>query len=123
MPKLTVSDPPPGTNETEAIRSLLQPTVDRLNHLLQPHPRLDISDIPPLADMCGYDSQAEGSDWSGWSEWCTMFTVKEWDLIGYAREVARYYQVGQGSVSTVGRTSLITRETDVSAIWTGYGSE
>ena len=49
--------------------------------------------------MCAYDSQAEGEDWEGWSRWCGLFNKQEWEVLGYIRDVARYYEVGEGSVS------------------------
>jgi hypothetical protein len=49
--------------------------------------------------MCAYDSQAAGENWQGWSRWCGVFSRAEWDIIGYLRDVQRYYEIGQGSVS------------------------
>lgn len=49
--------------------------------------------------MCAFDSQAEGTDFLGWSEWCHIFDSDEWEILGYAKDVARWYQVGEGSVS------------------------
>jgi hypothetical protein len=79
---------------------LLRPTLHRLNHLLRPRPALELTDLANLAELCAYDSQAYGTDFLSWSEWCHLFDRDEWDILGYAKEVARWYQVGQGSVST-----------------------
>jgi hypothetical protein len=50
--------------------------------------------------MCAYDSQAKGTDFLAWSEWCHIFDRDEWDVLGYAKDVGRWYQVGEGSVSS-----------------------
>jgi hypothetical protein len=49
--------------------------------------------------MCAFDSQAQGTDFATWSEWCHLFDSDEWEVLGYAKDVGRWYQVGEGSVS------------------------
>jgi hypothetical protein len=78
---------------------MLNHTRDRLNALLRPRPLLDVQDIIHIAEVCAYDSQSIGEEWLGWSRWCGMFDREEWEVIGYAKEVLRYYEVGEGSVS------------------------
>jgi hypothetical protein len=94
------SSPTPGSLETASILSLLDVALDRLNRLLRPQPRLNYQDLSALAEMCAYDSQAQGTDFLAWSEWCHLFDSDEWNVLGYAKDVGRWYQVGQGSVST-----------------------
>ena len=93
-----MADPPPGENEVVDLLLLLRPTLYRLNEILEPQPLLEIEDLVCLADMCPYDSQAS-PEWKGWSEWCAVFEDKEWELLGYIKDLRRYYAVGQGSVS------------------------
>lgn len=62
---------------------------------------MDVEDLICLGDMCAFDSQREGEDWEGWSRWCGIFTRQEWDVLGYMRDVERYYEVGQGSVCLI----------------------
>lgn len=56
-------------------------------------------DLFDLADLCGFDSQAGGVEWKGWSEWCGIFREKEWDVLGYVRDAKRFWHVGGGGVS------------------------
>lgn len=104
------------------ILQLLQPAAHRLNHLLKPRPALEVQDLANLAELCAFDSQAYGTDFSSWSDWCRLFDRDEWDVLGYAKEVGRWYQVGQGSVSplpvhTTGCTDVLV------GVWSDYGSE
>jgi len=78
---------------------MLEDTRERLNHLLKPRPPLGLEDLSALAEMCAYDSQAEGTDFATWSEWCQFFDSDEWEILGYAKDVGRWYQIGEGSVS------------------------
>ena len=110
--------PTPGSEETSSILNLLEGTRERLNHLLKPRPLLELDDLSALAEMCAYDSQAQGTDFATWSEWCHMFDSDEWEVLGYAKDVGRWYQVGEGSVSPP-QSSLI-RADDV-AFWSYYG--
>ena len=71
-----------------------------MNHLLKPQPPLELDDLSALAEMCAYDSQAQGTDFATWSEWCHIFDSDEWEVLGYAKDVGRWYQVGEGSVSS-----------------------
>ena len=71
----------------------------RLNTALRPSPPLELMDLPYLADMCGFDSQTRGTEWKGWSDWCGIFSSKEWEALGYLRDAERFYHVGGGSVS------------------------
>jgi hypothetical protein len=64
--------------------------------------------------MCAYDSQAAGENWQGWSRWCGVFSRAEWEIIGYLRDVQRYYEVGQGSVSDLSRAECESEE------WTAW---
>lgn len=77
----------------------MQPALHRLNRVLRPRPPLEVQDLANLAELCAYDSQARGTEFGSWSEWCHLFDRDEWDVLGYAKEVGRWYQVGQGSVS------------------------
>ena len=52
-----------------------------------------------LADMCAYDSQAEGEDWDGWSPWCGLLGREEWEIVGHVKDADRFYGAGEGSVS------------------------
>ncbi|EIW73298.1 hypothetical protein TREMEDRAFT_67315 [Tremella mesenterica DSM 1558] len=110
-------DPAPGVEEQIQLNPLRQPIADRLNNILRPQPPLDGIEVSCLADMCAYDSQISGVDWKGWSKWCGMFTREEWEILGYRRDVGRYYGVGQGSKygSTMGAgyvRELVARLTD-----------
>lgn len=91
--------PSPGSQESAQILELLRPALDRLNRVLRPRPTLELQDLANLAELCAFDSQAYGTDFLSWSEWCHLFGRDEWEVLGYAKEVARWYQVGQGSVS------------------------
>ena len=93
------SSPDPGSEQLEEIAVFLRPTVDRLNDLLQPQTQFTVEDILQLMSLCAYDSQVRGLDWKGWSPWCAVFRQEEWEIKGYMREVERFYQVGEGSVS------------------------
>ena len=92
--------PTPGSEETSSILNLLEGTRERLNHLLKPKPLLELDDLSALAEMCAYDSQAQGTDFATWSDWCHIFDSDEWEGLGYAKDVGRWYQVGEGSVSS-----------------------
>lgn len=107
MPADSVSDPPEGAGILTSLRSLLDPLAKRLNDVLRPNPPLDSSDVLCLADMCPFDSQAEGEDWVAWSRWCGIFDREEWDIIGHVRDAKRYYEVGQGSVRRFGSAFTI----------------
>ncbi|WVQ76289.1 hypothetical protein IAR50_005954 [Cryptococcus sp. DSM 104548] len=89
--------PSPGDEAQAGLYPLLQPTLDRLNSVLRPVPRLGMEDLVCLADMCAYDSLARGLSWGGWSKWCAVFEQNEWELMGYMKDVKRFYEVGQGS--------------------------
>ena len=96
-----ISDPKPGYKEKHDLDPLLEPISHRLNTLLKPSPPLEVDDLVCLGDMCPYDSHASDENWSGsesWSKWCGIFTRDEWEILGYRRDVERYYEVGQGSV-------------------------
>jgi len=69
--------------------------------------------------MCAYDSQAEGTDFLAWSEWCHFFDDDEWEVLGYAKDVGRWYQVGEGSVSPRPWYDLCL--SSLSAFWGNYG--
>jgi hypothetical protein len=92
---LLLSERPP----LQSLVRLLTPALNRLNSLLQPNPPLELYDLPCLADMCDFDSQAEGDDWKGWSRWCGIFTREEREVLGHWRDAQRYFWVGEGSVS------------------------
>ncbi|GFZ50736.1 hypothetical protein JCM24511_08494 [Saitozyma sp. JCM 24511] len=109
-PAYETLDPAPGQLERAALFPLLYPTRDRLNAALRPNPPLTVPDIICLGDMCAYDSQAAGENWQGWSRWCGVFSRAEWEIIGYLRDVQRYYEVGQGSAGWI--NELIARLTD-----------
>jgi hypothetical protein len=115
--RVTVCSPPRRHHSTSIDRiystplvKLLSHTVSRLNSALHPSPHLDINDIIHLSDMCAFDSQARGTDWRGWSPWCGVFDAKEWELLGYIRDVLRFYDVGPGSVSTMSGVNLAELE-------------
>jgi len=79
---------------------MLAPARERLNRLLAPGPALELDDLICLADMCAFDSQAGGEDWEAWSRWCGIFDRDEWAVIGHYRDTKRFYDVGEGSVSS-----------------------
>ncbi|WRT63672.1 uncharacterized protein IL334_000595 [Kwoniella shivajii] len=81
----------------EDLTPLLEPTLNRLNTILKPHPRLEMDDLVCLGDMCGYDSQSKGEDWTGWSKWCGIFTKNEWEIIGHGKDLKRWYDLGEQS--------------------------
>ncbi|ODN97157.1 hypothetical protein I350_08137 [Cryptococcus amylolentus CBS 6273] len=89
--------PSPGEEAQAELYPLLQPALDRLNSVLRPVPRLEMEELVCLADMCGYDSQVRGLSWDGWSKWCAVFDQDEWEVMGYMKDVKRFYEVGQGS--------------------------
>lgn len=119
-PAYEAADPKPGYTEKHELDSLLEPIAHRLNTLLRPSPPLDVDDLVCLGDMCPYDSHASSEDWTGsgaWSKWCGIFTRDEWEILGYRRDVERYYEVGQGSTygATLGAgyvRELVARLTD-----------
>ncbi|WVR03471.1 hypothetical protein IAU60_000462 [Kwoniella sp. DSM 27419] len=96
-PAFNALDPTPGNVARSELSQALIPTVDRLNKALRPQPPLELDDLLCLADMCGYDSQALGVDWKGWSKWCGVFNAREWEILGHGKDLSRYYDVGQGS--------------------------
>ncbi|WVQ80361.1 hypothetical protein IAT38_002466 [Cryptococcus sp. DSM 104549] len=89
--------PSPGAIAQQSLHPLLTPALDRLNNVLRPHPPLEPDELVCLADMCGYDSQAHRVDWGGWSKWCGVFSLEEWEVLGYGKDLKRYYEVGEGS--------------------------
>jgi len=91
---------------------------ERLNHLLKPRPLLELDDLSALAEMCAFDSQAQGTDFATWSEWCHIFDSDEWEVLGYAKDVGRWYQVGEGSVSAL---SVSRMTADGVAFWSDHG--
>ncbi|OCF36112.1 hypothetical protein I316_01984 [Kwoniella heveanensis BCC8398] len=95
-PAFNALDPTPGNVHRATLSQQLQPTITRLNEALRPQPPLEVDDLLCLADMCGYDSQASGQDWNGWSKWCGVFTPQEWEILGYGKDLSRWYDVGQG---------------------------
>lgn len=115
------SNPTPGSTEMAKILQLLQPTAHRLNHLLKPRPALEVQDLANLAELCAFDSQAYGTDFSSWSDWCRLFDRDEWDVLGYAKEVGRWYQVGQGSVSSSSGYPMSIVADDSADVWTDDG--
>ncbi|WWC85773.1 uncharacterized protein L201_000639 [Kwoniella dendrophila CBS 6074] len=76
---------------------LLEPTLNRLNTVLKPQPALEMDDLVCLADMCGYDSQSKGTDWNNWSKWCGIFSKEEWEIFGHAKDLKRWYDLGETS--------------------------
>ncbi|ORY34332.1 histidine phosphatase superfamily [Naematelia encephala] len=111
------AEPSPGLAEQTSLYPLLDHTLDRLNAILHPLPALTHSDLLCLADMCPYDSQRVDEDWTGWSKWCGIFDRAEWEILGHAKDVKRYYEVGEGSLygKTMGAgwiNELLARLTD-----------
>lgn len=102
---------------------MLSSTLHRLNDLLRPDPALTYDDLVYLADMCPFDSQREGTEWKAWSPWCRLFDGYEWEILGYLKDVERYYEVGQGSVSLLsvdhrqGACSCADLNSDMAGPW------
>ncbi|WVQ93834.1 hypothetical protein IAU59_000912 [Kwoniella sp. CBS 9459] len=116
-PAFNSLNPTPGNVHRAALSEGLESTLVRLNEALRPQPPLELDDLLCLADMCGYDSQASGQDWNGWSKWCGVFTPQEWEVLGYGKDLSRWYDVGQGGRygATMGAgyvNELIARLTD-----------
>nr|XP_031863612.1 uncharacterized protein CI109_000864 [Kwoniella shandongensis]KAA5530684.1 hypothetical protein CI109_000864 [Kwoniella shandongensis] len=113
--------PSPGETAQRSLNPLLEPALSRLNTLLRPQPQLEVDDLICLADMCGYDSQAKGTEWIEWSKWCGIFGSEEWEILGYGKDLKRYYEVGEGSTygPTMGAgyiNEVIARLTDTEPI-------
>ncbi|WVN90924.1 uncharacterized protein L203_106169 [Cryptococcus depauperatus CBS 7841] len=97
-PAFNALNPSPGElAQRQLTSSLLMPALHRLNNVLCPRPRLRIDELVCLADMCAFDSQARGTNWKGWSKWCSIFTQDEWEILGHGKDIKRFYEVGQGS--------------------------
>lgn len=91
-----------------------------MNGIFQPNPPFDVDDIGRLADLCGFDSQASGESWKGWSHWCRLLRRDEWEVAGYVADVARWYRVGEGSVSPlreVRRVRKADNHSDLAKSW------
>ncbi|WWC58080.1 uncharacterized protein I303_100615 [Kwoniella dejecticola CBS 10117] len=90
-------DPKPSQLKFTDLSPLFEPALNRLNTVLRPRPALEMDDLVCLADMCGYDSQSRGVDWQEWSKWCGIFTKAEWEIFGHAKDLKRWYDLGENS--------------------------
>ncbi|KAF2859645.1 phosphoglycerate mutase-like protein [Piedraia hortae CBS 480.64] len=50
------------------------------------------AEVYSMQEICGFESLAKGK-----SDWCDVFTHKEWEQFEYARDLLHYYRSGEGN--------------------------
>lgn len=69
----------------------LPPIMERLAKQ-NPEAHFTESELYSMQELCGFETIAQGT-----SDWCSVFTKKEWNDFEYARDLLHYYKSGPGN--------------------------